>query len=358
MTKVSDIRNAHLEFMQTRGFTPVEPEPLISDAYPLMFTPSGGPKFVKNHLEHKDIPSSVCTVQPCFRLDHRLVGDGKHLSLFEMGMAASFDSIPRIEAVSASIEFLKSEHCKLDPEKFLITYFGGGDVEGTEFSADAETYENFRSHGFRETQFRKCGREESFEALKSQSFAGPRVEIFYNDRYSDPIEFWTCVQYTHRVNYDRENQIFNFTPLENHTYAIGWGIERLAQITDMLAETNDVDSLSPIIDDFKRLARKPDRKNAVVAADHFRGLAFLVREDVHKLSGNHNRSRKYLFRQYARNARKVILPFLWYGERGHISHLLHTLAESHGDYYDFGKDDELKELIVGKLYEVLKGEKD
>ena len=333
---------------------PAKRESLVSAVYPRMFTPSGGPSHVARCLEKQDY-DQINTVQPCFRLDYRIVGDGSHLSLFEMGMIASCGIYARDPVIRESLDYL-TKGLGLDPKKLIATAFfndqDDDDFFGSKYPTDNEAIGVFHDYGITDTTVLATttgmpgekrlllqGRPENFEALKSQQFAGPRVEIFYKTD-KGLVEFWTSVLYTHRARF--EDGTFKFEPIFPTGFAVGYGLERLSQIIHGYESIHLVDTLRYPANDVFGTKITKERE---IFVDHVRGLMFLVADGATKLTGDHNRSRKYVVRDYVRRARAV------YNDPYVLDDLIDALIARHKESYpelERGKSD-IKDEIKGLL---------
>jgi alanyl-tRNA synthetase len=333
--------------MQTKGYRLIKPDFLICDAFPTTFTVSGGPNFADDYL-HKaesDSDNSV-TIQHCIRhWDYDKVGDGLHLSFFEMGVTTAYNGYTQRQLFEHHLEFL-CDVLGLPIERFFVTVFGGGKVRGREFPEDSETIATWRSLGLKdENVFIIPGEvppeisqrvraekgedgvaRESFVANAVEPVGGPRTEIFFDTGRPgrcEPlcvpgfcncgkfVEFWTSVHYVVHVtpslsHSDRAGEmVLEFEPIKDAIYAAGFGLERTSQILLGKPSICEVQPLPDIASVFSAAGNAPihpaTRKHICAVVDHIRGLTFLLAEGVHQLSGKANRSRKYEYRRYVRS---------------------------------------------------------
>jgi len=123
-----ELRGMFRVYMNEKGYALKKADSLVDDAFPTCFTVSGGPSFLKKHWELCEYkkPENAAVVQPCHRFwDVPLVGDGRHLSAFEMAVTYSFNGQDREHMFVAHFDFLTKE-LGLDPTKIAATTFGGG----------------------------------------------------------------------------------------------------------------------------------------------------------------------------------------------------------------------------------------
>lgn len=288
MVETRELREKFSKYMIQRGYNPMNPDSLVCDTFPTCFTLSGGPNFVDRYLkeeQHNEEDSVV--IQPCHRFwDAENVGDGTHLSFFEMAVTYSFNGISREEMYKAHLDFLTKE-LGLNPDYFTVFVFGGGDCYNASFQPDEEALKIWeklgltRFHiqrGFGKSPYHKRLVNSGFVANTVEPVGGPRTEICYGN-----LEIWTSVLYNTFVDYDREHNKFNFREIGESTVAAGFGLERVIQAVNGLSA---IDSVHPI-----------EFSNPIVK-DHIRGLIFLARDGAFNLTGRSNASRKTLLNRY------------------------------------------------------------
>jgi alanyl-tRNA synthetase len=384
---IVELRQSFIEFMTKRGYDLTKPDLLISGAFPTTFNVSGGPNFADYYLdkEKTDRENSV-TTQHCIRhWDFENVGDGLHLSFFEMGVTTAFNGYSQFKLFQDHLDFIIS-HMGLPKQSLYVTVFGGGEVRSAQLDKDGETEKTWLSLGIDDKHVFLIPQEvpeeiaerlqsqkgqnavarEAFVANAVEPVGGPRTEIFF-DRGGPGrckpmcipgfcicgrfIEFWTSVHYTHRVEpvpseRDRQGEvILRIAPLgsDMRIYAAGFGLQRLMQIIfgkKNIYEIEPVPKISSIIlRNIKEPLSESDYRHIYAIADHIQGLTFLLVEGVHQLVGKGNRSRKYQYRRYVKS---LFSHFQAIGLPPDTS-LLRLLVESVIDYY-------LKNVPYRELY--------
>jgi alanyl-tRNA synthetase len=299
--------------MHSLGYTPKNRELLISPIFKSTFTLSGGPNLAFNYLEgDQSLRGNHYIHQPCIRhWDSPQVGDGKHLSFFNMLVTTSIEGFDRKIVFSHHLDYIKN-HLGLDVNKIHATYFGGGDIKGTKFKADIEAKNIWLELGIPEARLIACEDENLMEAFVANSIepvGGYRSELFYNINDNNPksaddffklekkgemLEFWTHVDYICKVFVD-ENNNYSFEKFETPVHAAGFGPQRVMRI---LENVNCIEDIS-IFDRLKRcFPQTKDKQARSVVMDHMRGLVFLINDGAADLKGKKNRSRKYVFRKY------------------------------------------------------------
>jgi len=351
LTSMASLREGFLAFMRQREYRHIRADYLISDAFPTTFNVSGGPNFAEQYLDHGDERGQAsATIQHCVRhWDFENAGDGSHLSFFEMGVTTAFDEFPQQRLFRDHMDFIL-HHLRFPLESLHVNVFGGGSVRGALFEKDYETVDTWLSLGIdpkhihlipQDVPEEIAGRlraEKGADAVEREAFVanavepvgGPRTEIFI-DRGGPSlcesrclpsfcscgrfIEFWTSVHYTARVTpvaHERDRQgelVLAFEALspDNKIYAAAFGLERVVQIAldkPNIYEFTPLSAVSRLITDRIGGAPRPSQLRHVwAAADHLRGLTFLVIEGAHDLFGKMSRSRKYQYRRYVKSLR-------------------------------------------------------
>lgn len=325
---IKDFYQIHLHFqnfMLQKGYVIREREKLISPIFPTTFTVSGGPDLAYKFWQgDKNLVGNHIVNQPCIRhWDIETTGDGKHLSFFNMFVADSINGFTRKEILNHFIEFF-TQQLHLEISRFYGTYFGGGNIKGTEFNRDEEMKNILLSIGFSPQNIISTTIDnpmECFVANTVEPVGGPRSEFFYDlrkdrsriesaeqfwglEKEGKILEFFTHVLYNVEVKTKEEQEdkepVFNFKKMDNVAIAAGFGPQRLMRIFE---STNDIGDISIFSSLKKCLGNIPQslHKQEVIVCDHIRGIVFLVNDGILELHGSKNRSRRYLFRKYFRN---------------------------------------------------------
>jgi len=384
---LAQLRYNFLEFMKSQGYQIIKPDLLISDAFPTTFNVSGGPNFADDYLDKFEKQSeNIVTIQHCIRhWDYDKVGDGLHLSFFEMGVTTAFNGYNQKELFQSHMKFLV-DTLKFPVESLYITVFGGGNIRGKYFNEDMETMNSWKSIGIRDENLVLIPQEvpkeiadkirnekgedfverEAFVANAVEPVGGPRTEIFFDTgkpSICEPkcipgfctcgrfIEFWTSVHYICRVTplpdqRDRQGEVilnFEELPQDTRIYAAGFGLERVLML---LLNKNNICEIEPIpevasiiLNRIEGTFNKEIEKHIWAIAEHIRGLTFLLVENVHELTGKINRSRKYQYRRYI----KSLLSHINYLNVQFDFSLLRQLIEKVLDTY-------LKDFPYNELY--------
>lgn len=333
--KAKELRAQFREYFGKQGYNEIPADTLISDIFPTCFTISGGPNFVARYLQNPNPqPENSLVVQRCHRFwDAEKVGDGRHLSAFEMAVTTSFNGYSREEMFKAHYDFLTRE-LGLNPDYFTVFVFGGGKCYGTEFEADEGAVKIWQKlgidrfsiqQGFGLSPHHKRQVNASFVANTVEPVGGPRTEICYGD-----LEIWTSVHYNTFVDYDQETNSFKFRPIEESTIASGFGLERA------LTAMHGYKSIDQVFESAQGVSP--------VVFDHVRGLVRLAQDGAFDLTGRPNSSRRTILNRYLRNLYEHLDP--------RTSELLPELVRESVEIYKsetleiVGKEEEIYSKIV------------
>ena len=309
----ADIRDLYRDFFVERGHLAGEPASLVpaGDAS-VLFTTAGMQQYKPYFLGVETPPNTrITTCQRSFRTnDIENVGKtARHLTFFEMLGNFSFGDYFKAEAIQWSLEL--SDQLGIPRDKVWVSVFGGD----AQVPADEEAVELWKSHGFNEDRIVRLGRSDNFWGPAGPTGpCGPCSELYYDfgpemgcddpackpgcdcDRY---LEYWNLVF----VQYDMD-EAGNLTPLPKGSIDTGMGLDRIAMVTQGVANVFENDLLAPLVRKGAELAgAEPAASSAVtralrIMAEHARGASFLIMDGV--LPGNDGRD--YVLRRIIRRA--------------------------------------------------------
>lgn len=127
MLTLDQLRQAYLDFFQSRGHVVVPSAPLIPENDPTtLFVSSGMQPLIRHFLgEPHPLGQRIVNSQKCFRSqDIEDVGDNRHITFFEMLGNWSFGDYFKREQLEWLWLFLTNV-VKLDPAKLCVSVFGG-----------------------------------------------------------------------------------------------------------------------------------------------------------------------------------------------------------------------------------------
>jgi len=193
---------------------------------------------------------NAASIQKCIRTSNiEEVGDGRHLTFFEMLGNFSFGGYGKKEAIEYAYEFItKVMGLKID----YVTVFEG----------ESESEEIWKAID-PSLVIKKCGKEDNFWGPTGEEGpCGPTTEIYING-----IEIWNIV-----FNELYQDKAKKLTKLPKLGIDTGMGLERLAMVSQGVATVFDTDLF-----DF---AHYPQTKEARIVADHTRAINALLEEGL------------------------------------------------------------------------------
>ena len=317
--KVSQIRQAYLDFFARKGHQIVPSSPVVPGDDPtLLFTNAGMNQFKDVFLGFDKRPyNRATTAQKCIRAggkhnDLDNVGyTARHHTFFEMLGNFSFGDYFKKDAIQLAWDLLTQEF-KLPKEKLLVTVY----------AEDDEAYEIWNKQiGIPADRIIRIGdnkgaryASDNFWMMGDTGPCGPCTEIFYDhgdhipggppgspdedgDRY---IEIWNNVF----MQYNRDEAgVMHLLP--KPSVDTGMGLERIAAVLQHVNSNYEIDLFVNLLKASKDAvdaaggqncdAQSPSLK---VIADHIRACSFIVVDGV--IPGNAGRG--YVLRRIARRA--------------------------------------------------------
>ena len=317
--KVSQIRQAYLDFFAQKGHQIVPSSPVVPGDDPtLLFTNAGMNQFKDVFLGFDKRPySRATTAQKCIRAggkhnDLDNVGyTARHHTFFEMLGNFSFGDYFKKDAIQFAWDLL-TQVLKLPKEKLLVTVY----------AEDDEAYEIWHKQiGVPAERIIRIGdnkgaryASDNFWMMGDTGPCGPCTEIFYDhgdhiaggppgspdedgDRF---IEIWNNVFM--QFNRDEAGVMH---PLPKPSVDTGMGLERIAAVLQHVHSNYEIDLFVNLLKASKDAvdtaggdncdASSPSLK---VIADHIRACSFIVVDGV--IPGNAGRG--YVLRRIARRA--------------------------------------------------------
>ena len=317
--KVSQIRQAYLDFFAQKGHQIVPSSPVVPGDDPtLLFTNAGMNQFKDVFLGFDKRPyHRATTAQKCIRAggkhnDLDNVGyTARHHTFFEMLGNFSFGDYFKKEAIQFAWDLL-TQTFKLPKEKLLVTVY----------AEDDEAYEIWNKQiGIPADRIIRIGdnkgaryASDNFWMMGDTGPCGPCTEIFYDHGEHIPggppgspeedgdrfIEIWNNVF----MQFNRD-EAGNMHPLPKPSVDTGMGLERIAAVLQNVHSNYEIDLFVNLLQAAKEAvdaagagncdAQSPSLK---VIADHIRACSFVVVDGV--IPGNAGRG--YVLRRIARRA--------------------------------------------------------
>ena len=347
--KTNEIRQAFIEFFESRKHQSVKSSPLIPANDPtLLFTNAGMVQFKDIFLGKEDQGfTKAVSAQRCLRAggkhnDLENVGyTSRHHTFFEMLGNFSFGDYFKEEAILLAWSFI-TDDLNLEKDRLWITIFQDDDEAATIWLDKV---------GISEDRLVRLGEESNFWSMGDTGPCGPCSEIFYDhgdhidggppgtsnedgDRF---VEIWNLVF----MQYDRQAS-GELVDLPKPSVDTGMGLERIAAVMQGVSSNYDIDLFKKLINAIKSQSEKGEESHYRVIADHIRSSAFLIMDGVTP----DNEGRGYVLRRIIRRALrhgydlKINSPFFY--------KLVEVLTEEMGQTYPelLNKKDYIERIIL------------
>mgnify|MGYP001391721814 FL=1 len=347
--KTNEIRQAFIEFFESREHQTVTSSPLIPANDPtLLFTNAGMVQFKDVFLGKEDQGfTKAVSAQRCLRAggkhnDLENVGyTSRHHTFFEMLGNFSFGDYFKEEAILLAWDFITNE-LNLEKDRLWITIFQDDD-EAAKIWLDKV--------GISGDRLVRLGEKSNFWSMGDTGPCGPCSEIFYDhgdhieggppgtanedgDRF---VEIWNLVF----MQYDRQID-GELVVLPKPSVDTGMGLERMAAVMQGVSSNYDIDLFKKLINAIKSQSGKGEESHYRVIADHLRSTSFLIMDGVTP----DNEGRGYVLRRIIRRALrhgydlKIESPFFY--------KLIDVLTEEMGQTYPelLNKKDYIERIIL------------
>ena len=317
--KVSQIRQAYLDYFAQKGHQIVPSSPVVPGDDPtLLFTNAGMNQFKDVFLGFDKRPyNRATTAQKCIRAggkhnDLDNVGyTARHHTFFEMLGNFSFGDYFKKDAIEFAWGLL-TDVLKLPKDRLLVTVYAEDDeayeIWNKQIGVPAERIIRIGDN--------KGGRyaSDNFWMMGDTGPCGPCTEIFYDhgphiaggppgspdedgDRY---IEIWNNVF----MQFNRD-EAGNMNPLPKPSVDTGMGLERIAAVLQHVHSNYEIDLFVNLLKAAKEAVDAaggencdPTSPSLKVIADHIRACSFIVVDGV--IPGNAGRG--YVLRRITRRA--------------------------------------------------------
>ena len=303
--KTSDIRQAFLDFFNSKDHQVVDSSPLIpANDETLLFTNAGMVQFKDVFLgTDKRKYSRATTSQRCIRAggkhnDLENVGYTlRHHTFFEMLGNFSFGDYFKEDAIKYAWEFL-TDVLKLEKDKLWISVYKDDD--------EAEKIW-INVIGVDPSRIVRLGDEDNFWSMGDTGPCGPCSEIYYDhgdhiegtppgsegdegDRF---VEIWNLVF----MQFNRDDS-GKMTPLPKPSVDTGMGLERIAAVMQGVNSNYETDLFKDLISASNRVLGNQESESHKVISDHIRSVSFLIADGILP----ENEGRGYVLRRILRRA--------------------------------------------------------
>ena len=331
MMTSGEIRQAFLDFFQSKGHTIVPSAPIVVKNDPtLMFTNAGMNQFKDYFLGNKKAPySRAADTQKCLRVsgkhnDLEEVGvDTYHHTMFEMLGNWSFGDYFKLEAIEWSWQLL-TEIYKIPKDRLYATVFEGDAKEGLPASTialkkwkellpdDHIVYGNKKDNFWEMGDTGPCGpcSEIHVDCRSDEERKKVPGHTLVNKDHPQVIEIWNNVF----IQFNRKKD-GSLEPLSATHVDTGMGLERLVRVLQNKTSNYDTDIFSGTIAATEKISGKKydgsDTKEAVafrVIADHIRAISFTIADG--QLPSNTGAG--YVIRRILRRAVRYYYSYLHY----------------------------------------------
>lgn len=304
-----ELRNMYVNFFKERGHKEIASASLLPENDPtVLFTTAGMHPLVPYLLGEKHPAGKRLTdVQKCVRTeDIDEVGDDTHCTFFEMLGNWSLGDYFKQESISMSFEFL-TRYLNIPMERLAVTVFEGDEL----VPADEEAIEIWKSHGLKEEQIYRYGREDNWWGPAGQTGpCGPDTEIFYD--MGKPKCGPDCGPSCHCGKYvEIWNNVFmqfnkeadgSFTELAQKNVDTGMGLERVLTIFNGKTNVYDTELFIPVMTKLNEIMAQEGRELSVrdkrIICEHMRTGTFILGDPM-KISPS-NTEQGYILRRLIR----------------------------------------------------------
>ncbi len=305
----NELRTMYVNFFKERGHKEIASASLLPENDPtVLFTTAGMHPLVPYLLGEKHPSGKRLTdVQKCVRTeDIDEVGDDTHCTFFEMLGNWSLGDYFKQESISMSFEFL-TKHLNIPVERLAVTVFEGDEV----VPADEEAVEIWKSHGLKDEQIFRYGRDDNWWGPAGQTGpCGPDTEIFYDmgktkcgpncgpschcGKY---VEIWNNVF----MQFNKEAD-GSFTELTQKNVDTGMGLERVLTIFNGKTNVYDTELFIPVMEKLKEILNGEGKvlteRDRRIICEHTRTITFILGDPM-KISPS-NTEQGYILRRLIR----------------------------------------------------------
>ena len=302
-----DVREAFLQFFESKNHTRVASAPLVPDDATLLFNNAGMVPFKSIFTGEVPAPANprATSCQTCIRAggkhnDLENVGHtARHHTFFEMLGNFSFGDYFKEEAIAYAWEFV-TEVLEFPVEKLWVT------VHESDDEAEA-----IWAKYVAKDRIMRLGDKDNFWQMGDTGPCGPCSEIFYDqgaEKFNGPedymggdgdrfLEIWNLVF----MQYERDSD-GNMTPLPKPSIDTGMGLERVVALKEGATSNYGSSLFMPIINKVEALIGKEylyeSGASYRVIADHIRTAVFLLSQGTNFS----NEGRGYVLRRILRRA--------------------------------------------------------
>lgn len=308
----NEIRSKFLEFYAQREHQVLPSASLVPEDPTVLLTIAGMLPFKPIFLGQRSpqFPRAT-TSQKCIRTnDIENVGrTARHHTFFEMLGNFSFGDYFKAQAIAWGWE-LSTQVFGLPPERLVVSVF----------EDDDEAYSIWRDKiGVPEARIKRMGEDDNFWVSGATGPCGPCSEIYYDfhpERGDENIDLEDDTRFIEFYNlvfmqYNRDGS-GKLTPLASKNIDTGMGLERMAQILQLVPNNYETDLIFPIIKTAAQIAgidyAKSDDKTKVslkVIGDHIRAVVHMIADEIRASNEGRGYVLRRLIRRVVRHGRLI-----------------------------------------------------
>lgn len=293
---IHDIRSRFLAFFQERGHVIIPSSSVVPENDPTLLFVNSGMYPLVPYLMGEPHPEGtrLADSQRCIRtVDIEEVGDKTHLTFFEMLGFWSLGDYFKEDTIKWTYEFMTNPErgLGLDPQRLYITVFNSLD-EFPDVPRDNDAANIWKSAGVPENRIYFMDGQSNWWDLPTKTGpAGPDTEIFYDptgdlgdlthEQFIAADEKGLVVEIGNDVFMQYNKTGKGVEPLPKKNVDVGWGLERLAVMSQGVEYIYDTDAFTPIIKKIEELASitygnsQGDRSIRIIA-DHIRTVTVIM----------------------------------------------------------------------------------
>ncbi len=311
-----ELRNKYLEFFKSKNHSVILSASLIPENDPTVLFTTAGMHPLVPYLMGESHPEGdrLTNVQKCVRTgDIDEVGDGSHLTFFEMLGNWSLGDYFKREAIKWSFEFLTGENwLGIDKKKLAVSVFAGD----KDAPRDDESAIIWHSLGIAKHKIAYLPKKENWWGPAGEiGPCGPDTEMFYwvgeaqypseqSDPGNDPdnwLEIWNDVFMQYFKQKDG-----SYTALEQKNVDTGMGLERAVAILNGFDDVYKVDTLWPVVNQIENLSGRKylqdesTTRSIRIISDHIRAAVMIMGDNQGIVPSNVDQG--YVVRKLIRRA--------------------------------------------------------
>ncbi len=311
--RAKELKKKYLEFFKEKKHALIGSASLIPENDPtVLFTTAGMHPLVPFLMGEKHpLGKRLANCQKCIRTgDIDDVGDGSHLTFFEMLGNWSLGDYFKEDAIKWSYEFLTSKRwLGFNPEKLHITLFAGD----KDAPKDVESEKVWLSLGIPKERIYFLTKSDNWWGPAGETGpCGPDTEMFIDTgkkkcspdckpgcKCGKYFEIWNDVFMQYNKTKEGKYEL-----LKQKNVDTGMGVERTAAMMQGKSSVYEIETFTPIINKIKDLASIKDvnekqMKAIRIITDHLRAATFILAE---KRIVPSNLEQGYILRRFIRRS--------------------------------------------------------